>query len=596
MKIFRILGVLALFTAGQAFAQASAQPPALNPRPIVPRDTSDPVRARTPRPPGGGCKIQNNNTGKTLAEGINNDALFHLLSDQKRCPENALDFRDLVLASGMKLMPTMVANRGFHNPLPQGSFSFFEAVVGAYEGQTLVPGDWFFGHFTAASIDNTALTSVLVPQQAATPDNLLLETLVWDPKKQVFNFYEIRGNGEGGVWFYRGDSLDIMADIQNLHRNYDPAQPIFMGPLDAGNATLPRLRCSGCHMNGGPVMKELAKPHDSWWTPERPLDLGALRIAPELKSILANLHSADELETWIKAGDDKLLASDPYWKKRSGTSLQEQFRPIFCEQEVNLASDLEPLEGPSKTILAPTGFFVDQRLAPGIDGVTIDKTLYVNALNLFGAQFFDYQSGNFQNSVQPVNQIDADHAFETPVKAHSDLLLAQRMIRSGLIDEKFVFDVISIDMTRPMFSDTRCSLLQLVPGGMPTADWKTKFMQALANATQAGAKDLLANMRDASRTPAWHQAQAKAMLAKVQTNAKMQQAVNGYVRLLAGRRIAVYQDQISQHPQGQIFEPGFRLIFPTMTLFQKNQQQIAYGGVPDQYWLNPATGIVELAK
>ncbi len=76
----------------------------------------------------------------------------------------------------------------------------------------------------------------------------------------------------------------------------------------------------------------------------------------------------------------------------------------------------------------------------------------------------------------------------------------------------------------------------------------------------------------------------------------MQRDVNGYVRLLTQRRIAVYQAQISQHPQGQIFEPGFRLIFPTMQLFQKNQQQIAYGGVPGQYWLNPATGVVELTQ
>lgn len=586
---------LAALAAGTLLAQQPAQPPALDPRPIVPRDVSDPVRVRSRRPPGG-CTIENNNTGNVLAAGVNNDALFNLLSDQKRCPQNALDFRDLVLANGMTLRPTMVANRGFHNPLPQGSFSFFEAVVGAYEGQKLEPGDWFFGHFTAASIDNTALTSILAPQQAATPDNLLLETLVWDPKKQVFNFYEIRGNGEGGVWFYRGDSLDIIADIQNLHRNYDPSQPIFMGPLDAGSATLPRLRCSGCHMNGGPVMKELAAPHDSWWTNDRPLDLGALRIAPEFKSILASLHSADELEKWIKAGDDKLLASEPYWKKRSAVSLQEQLRPIFCEQEVNLASDLQPLEGPATTILAPTGFFVDPRLAPDVDGVSIDKTLYTDALTLFGAQFVDYQSGSFQNSVQPINQIDADHAFETPVKAHSDILLADRMIKSGLVDQKFVFDVISVDMTRPMFSPKRCGMLQLVPGGLPAADWRTKLMQSLANSTQAGAAELLANMRDAARTPAWHQARAKKLLQMVQANAKQQQVVNGYVRLLAGRRIAVYQDQISQHPQGQIFEPGFRLIFPTMTLFQKNQQQIAYGGVPDQYWLNPATGTVELTK
>jgi hypothetical protein len=603
-----LIALTLIIAAPMVLAQTS-------PAPVVPRNASDPILrslvGRTPRQ--AKCMIQNNNTGKPLgaidansqpipdrdADGnllVNNDALFKLLSAQRRCPGNALEFRELVLKNGMNLKPAMVANRGFHNPLPQGSFSFFEAVVGAFGGQTLVPGDWFFGHFTAASIDNTALTSIMSPQQAATPDNLLLETLVWDPVKQVFNFYEIRGNGEGGIWFYRGDSNDIVADIKNLHRAYDPSQPIFMGPLNAGQATMPRLRCSGCHMNGGPVMKELKTPHDSWWRTVRPLDFGALRIAVELKSIVDNVVTADDFSQWIKAGDAKLLSSVPYWNKRKALPLQEQLRPIFCEQEVNLESDFEPLEGPDLNIEAPIGAFIDSRLVPDVEAVKIGKVLYVNALKLFNAQFFDYQSGNFPNSVQPVNQLDADHAFEVPVKAYSDMLLAQKMIDSGLIDEKFLFDVISVDMTRPMFSPTRCRMLQLVPSSAPTPDWKAQFKQNLANSSWPGAKELLANMNDATRTPAYYRAQAKKLITMVQTNAAQQRNVNGYVRLLAQRRIAVYQDQISQHPQGQIFEPGFRLIFPTMQLFQKNQQQIAYGGVPGQYWLNPATGVVELTQ
>ena len=542
------------------------------------------------------CQIQNNNTGNVLPPDAHGDALFKLLSAQPECPGNALQFRDLVLATKLSSRPSMVANRGFHNPLPQGSFSFFESIDGSYAGQKLVPGDWFYGHFTAASIDNTALTSILSPQQAATPDNLLLETLVWDPRKQMYNFYEIRGTGQGGQWFYRGDSADIQADIRNLWRGYDPAQPIFMGPLNAGQATLPRLRCSGCHMNGGPIMKELAFPHDSWWRPERPLPLGAMRIAPEYKTILENLVSSQEFSGWIKAGNDKLASADAYMKKRATLPLQEQLRPVFCEQEVNLDSDLLPLQGPAPQIKAPVGAFIDQRLAGDVRFIDIDKSLYTNALNLFQAQFFDYQSGSIANSVQPINQIDADHAFETPVKSHTDMLLAQKMVQSGLIDEKFLYDVISIDPTRPMFSPQRCGLLQLLPGSAPTPGWRQQFAQALAGSDKPAARQLLANMNDAARTPDWHRSQAKQILTRIQGLAAQQQPVNGYVRLLAGRRIAVYQAQISQHPQGQIFEPGFRLIFPTLQLFQKNQQQIAYGGVPDQYWLNPATGAVELVQ
>lgn len=545
--------------------------------------------------PGQRCQIQNNNTGNVLPPDAHADALFKLLSAQPRCPGNALEFRSLVLANKMASRPSMVANRGYHNPLPQGSFSFFESIDGSYAGQKLVPGDWFYGHFTAASIDNTALTSILSPQQAATPDNLLLETLVWDPRKQLYNFYEIRGTGQGGEWFYRGDSADIQADIANLWRGYDPSQPIFMGPPDStGKATLPRLRCSGCHMNGGPIMKELAFPHDSWWRPERPLPLGAMRIAPEYKTILENLVSSQEFSGWIKAGNDKLASSTAYMKQRSALSLQEQLRPIFCEQEVNLDSDQLPFGGPAPIIKAPVGAFVDQRLAGDIKYIEIDKALYTSSLNLFQAQFFDYQTGSIANGVQPINQIDADHAFETPVKSHTDMLLAQKMVASGLIDEKFLYDVLAIDPTRPMFSPKRCGLLQLVPGGGPAPNWRAQFTQALTNSTQPAAKELLANFNDAARTPQWHRDQVKQILTRVQGLAKVQLSVNGFVRLLAGRRIAVYQAQISQHPQGQIFEPGFRLIFPTMQLFQKNQQQIAYGGVPEQYWLNPVTGAVEL--
>jgi hypothetical protein len=541
------------------------------------------------------CQIQNNNTGDALAPGANGDALFKLLSAQADCPQNALIFRQLLITNKLMPRPAMVGNRGFSNPLPQGSFSFFEGVTGQYGAQKLASGDWFFGHFTAASIDNTAASSTLVPQQSATPDNLLLETLVWDPSKSMFNFYEIRGTGQGGQWFYRGDSADIQADIQNLSRNRDPSQPIFMGAVSQGQATSPRLRCSGCHMNGGPIMKELAAPHDSWSTKSRSLSLGAMRIAPEFTTILNDVVSAEEFSQWVKAGNDKLLSAEPYWKTRQALSLQEQLRPLFCAQEVNLESDQLPLSGAAPNIAAPAAAFVDPRLAPaGAPGVTISKALYTNALKLFQSQFFDYQTGGIANGVQPIGQIDADHAFEIPVKSHSDIRLAQRMVDTKLVDDKFVYDVISVDMTRPLLSAQRCGLLRLVPDGVAKTGWQAQFKQNLSASPLPAAKALLANLNDAARTPAYHRGEAKKLLDRIQARAGDQHAVNGYVRLLAQQRIAVYQAELSQHPQGQIFEPGFRLIFPTMQLFQKNQQQIAYGGVPGQYWLNPATGAVEL--
>lgn len=168
------------------------------------------------------------------------------------------------------------------------------------------------------------------------------------------------------------------------------------------------------------------------------------------------------------------------------------------------------------------------------------------------------------------------------------------MVADGTLTEEFVIDVLAVDMTRPMFSQQRCSLLRLVPESAGD-DWLTQFEEALAVAPMPGARELLANLRDPAKSAAAHRARARAVAESIQRNASLQSAVTGYVRLLAQQRIAVFQDQISQHPQGQIFEPDFRLIFPTMQRLMKDQNEIAYGGVPGQFWLNPASGLVELA-
>lgn len=565
-----LLGVLLAAQAG-AVARTRGTVPTLPGRP-APREQR--------------CLILDNNTGSVLPPNAHGDALFQVLESQKTCPQNALLFRDLLQQKGLTLHPAMVANRGFHNPLPAGSFSFFEAVTGKLGAETLDFGDFFFGHFTAASIDNTALTSILSPQQAATPNNLLLESVVWDPRKGLFNFYEIRGDGEAGVWFYRGDSIDIVKDITSLWRSYAPDQLLF-GDVALGGA---RLRCSGCHMNGGPIMKELKFPHDSWWRDERRLRLGAMRIAPELQPILAAVVDADRFAGWVKAGDQKLLASQKYLQLKGQTSLQEQLRPLFCEQEVNLESDTRPLESLDLEVRAPVGLFVDSRLLPhGPEYLVFPKALYVSALQSFGSTFFDFTSNQ-----TPPGQIDGDHAFETPVKSWSDMLLVDTLVSQGLIDQEFVADVLAVDLSRPMFSQERCRLLRLVPESA-SGDWQAQFRRNLARAPWPGAKELLDNLTNPRRTAAFHQQRARALVEAVQKTTPFQWGVTGLVRLLAQQRIAVFHAQISQHPQGQIFEPDFRLIFPTFNLFKQDQQDVAYGGVPGQFWLDPQTGRVELA-
>jgi hypothetical protein len=553
-----------------------------------------------PHAPGSHCTIQDDNSGNALPDGAHGDALFQIVTSETFCPQNALEFRKRLLALGYTLKPSMVADRGFNNPLPAGSFSFFETVSSGAGSQAKIPltdGDWFFGHFQVANNNNSASASELVEQQQGTQDNLLLESIAWDPSVGYYRFYEIRGTGQGGEWFYRGSSLDIQNDITNLWRDTDPGQPIF-GKAPASNpgrfggqSTAFKLRCSGCHMDGGPIMKELADPHDSWWRTVRPLTLGSLVVQQELQPILSNVIDADTFAKFIQTGVAKLLSSRPYLTERAKRSLQEQLRPLFCEQEVNLESDQQPFTGAATTIAVPTSFFIDPRLLPkDQQPITIDKAAYTSALTTFQSSFFDYQSSASAG-------IDSDHAFETPVKGWGDIAVVAALTGDGkLVTPDFVTAVLAVDMTRPMFSTRRCGLLTLLPEKADSG-WLQNFEQTLKNSPSAAAQELYRNLTDPAHNADAQRQAARALMARIAQNltgADKDAAVTAAVRLLAQRRLEVFQAQISQHPQGEIFEPSFRLIFPTMQLFAPDQQQLAYGGVSGQFWVDPVDGRVKL--
>lgn len=551
------------------------------------------------------CQIQDNNSGNPLKPGAFGDPLFRIVTAQDSCPQNALDLRKRLLQLGYGLKPAMVADRGFNNPLPAGSYSFFETVskqAGSRAAFAVEDGDWFFGHFQAANNNASIGASELVEQQQGTQDNLLLESIVFDPDAGYFRFYEIRGTGQGGQWFYRGSSLDIQDDITSLWRNTDPGQPVF-GHAPAtnpgrwgGTNTAFKLRCSGCHMDGGPIMKELVAPHDSWWRQDRPLNFGSLVIQQELQPILTNVIDAGTFAGFVQKGVDKLLSSPRYQAARAARTLQEQLRPLFCEQEVNLESDQQPFTGSPTTIQAPASFFIDPRLLPEDQKpITIDKTAYTNVLNTFQSSFLDYQSGVSTG-------IDADHAFEAPVKGHADLAVIAALTggqpgsNGKLVTPDFVTAVLAVDMTRPMFSTRRCGLLALLPD-KADANWMSTFRETLKNNPSPGGQELYLNLTSPQHNAQAQKDAAAKLMASIQDSVSGKDAaaaVTGLVRLLVQQRIAVFQAQISQHPQGEIFEPSFRLIFPTMQLFGPDQQQLAYGGVPGQFWLDPADGRVKL--
>ena len=131
------------------------------------------------------------------------------------------------------------------------------------------------------------------------------------------------------------------------------------------NHSARRLRCSGCHVNGGLLQKELAPPHNDWFVQDRRLPLGTLTPDAFVKGKLADMKDAGELSKLVTASARRLADSPGYREGAGGgaRSMQERLRPLFCPLELNIESDSQPFDDRKSTLRIPSAFFVDPRLA-----------------------------------------------------------------------------------------------------------------------------------------------------------------------------------------------------------------------------------------
>jgi len=494
--------------------------------------------AKSPDLPPASCQIKGLEKSQILPQ----DALAQVLNSLPQCPPDVVVLRQELQKRGAELNTTLVANRGFHNP-DAGSFSLFESLTGRLQGVDfqLSPGMFFLGHFTMA--ENLRLSLDQNPQS----DGLMIELIAWDPRKGLYNFYELIGQKapQGGGWHYRGDSRDILADTQALHLPRPNGQGAF------GN----RLRCSGCHLAGGPIMKELTLPHNDWWLRTRPLPLGKNSPDPTLSGLLKQLQGADVLSQHVQTGLLQLFNSPNY--QAIERTLQVQLRPLFCPEELNLESDSLPLAETGPTIEIPASAFIDPRWQA--KELTVSSEAYRVALKAL--------KSHFPETALP----DADHAWLSPVKGWSDQQAIAQLEQKGLIDDEFIADVLAVDLQRPVVSAQRCGLLQYVPSQW-SPDWQAKFRQNLSRHTTPAALQLFRHLRDPVFNRHSHQAQAKQFVQACQKRLNSPEGIQDLLQFLAAQRLAISKSEISSNPRGQILEPGFRLIFPIWELPKQTPQ------------------------
>lgn len=459
-----------------------------------------------------------------------NDALALVIRNAAGCPANVRELKEQFLSLGAEVQPAMVANRGRHNP-DLGSFSFFETVINTNEENKILPGEVFFGHFTKR------MQSTVVLDQQPENGKLMIEAIAWDRTKQAYNFYELIGTDTSADWFYRGDSFDVLKDNAFIYRDPPPHTPKY------GRT----LRCSACHSSGGPIMKELEFPHNDWWTTERPLNLGPNHASAEVQNWLQTVIDAAAFAKYVKAGIEKLETSPAYIQFRAKMSLQEQLRPLFCENEMNLQSDTQSTNDLHVPVEIPTNFIVSPLFSHESDAnINLPRGEYLQLLAKFRMKFPE------------TKLMDADHAWLTPVKSFSDLLAIQSLLDQNIVDEKFVADVLAVDFQKPLFSKKRCQLLKLLPDDAK-GPWRSAFIDNLKQSDLSGSKELLEYLQNPKYTMRWHRNTVQEYLLSVQSR-----PATLFPKLLNIRK-AVTSSEISKNPLGQILEPGFRVIFPVPT-------------------------------
>lgn len=458
------------------------------------------------------------------------DQFYQIVSKSIHCPENIDEVNNLV-SGHLVNRKFLVANRGRNNP-KLGSFSIFESYA---ENTRNGEASLFLGHFT--QLKNLNGKSSIDLDQSPEKGKLVIELIAWDAHKGYYNFYELIGQGSFNQWFYRGDSKDILLDNQAIYLT----QPPQFGQ---------RLRCSACHVSGGPIMKELTAPHNDWWTKTRPLVFEQAPSDSFLKRLQV-IDTAENLAAQVKMGIHRLEVSTQYQSLKKSFSVPAQLRPLFCDLEINIQSDVNPLDRMGN-VRIPTasvgGPFVGN--AP----LAISKSVYQGLLQKNGMQFPETR---FQ---------DADHGWLAPVKGYSDLLSIASLKAAGLVDDKTILDIHFSAPIGSLMNQERCQLLKLVPNSF---NWKPGFIQNLASylkvQNSAVAKSLYQRMTDADLTPVAYQKAIEEWYSQTAKKLQAGQAEAFFNQLLRNRK-SVFDSDISKNPKGQILEPGFRVVFPVKRL------------------------------
>lgn len=448
-----------------------------------------------------------------------------------RDPKTPSEFLQVLEDAGHEVKTHMVANRGALNH-SGGSFSVFGDV-----GPELT-----FGIFVEPDPRGHLVL------QESFDVRLLIEVITQDRKTGLHNFWELIGDGETADWHYRGNSLDVIADVEEIN----------MGPTDTPMFGT-RLRCSGCHTGGGLVMKERFPYND--WRNEEPLPTGKWINSPRVADIAESSEPASHLDGLVR---DSLRNYVRALEEHSPETPKQWFRSVLAPLEMNLVSDTRPyltriVEGSDVEI--PAEFFVDPRLSGSLEPVQVPAKVYQQALKELGSTFAADETPGLE---------ETQHAFLVPTVSRFDRLRTESLLERGLLEEELLLDLLAVDFTTPLYSQGRLGLMRLLPENWSTSSELREHLESQLRsrrATDEATAKLADFILDPKFDASYHRRRAGEFVDGCRQRADQVETVKEWLRLAARRRVEIQEAQTSANPRGSILEgglgsEGFRRIFP----------------------------------
>ena len=309
--------------------------------------------------------------------------------------------------------------------------------------------------------------SVSFNDQGLSADDL--EAWGWDDARSRYNYYKLdRQPGEAGAtWKFRGSSVGADALSDNAR---------------AGT-------CMRCHINGGPLMKELPLPWNNWHSFKSLLDYldgvgtddWAIAAAPRFRQLMgAETLEVDVIVPSIKQFNGRraktLVRALPGGAISEVTDGKRLLKPLFVTTEYNLNSAPQPSglhpfpavgTGPEEAVAVPDTFFLNANLLAGggflrYRGLNVqDARQFASVLAITPAEYRRLVE-DFQTTIGGA-RFDTQFAWFTPEPSHIDNHLVEVLVREGVITPQFAAAVLAVDLETPVFSEPRRSLLRFVP-------------------------------------------------------------------------------------------------------------------------------------